>query len=184
MGAIPTQGRFTYDVNVAGTLAFVADGEGGFRVIDFGPEYRGVITVPIDIRPGDARNAINPLARGVVPVAILGIEGFEPEVVDATTLTFGPALAAPVHRKGGHFEDVDADGLSDLLSHYAVPETGIAIGATEACVTGRTRDGVPFRGCDSVTTVRRDACGLGFELVLAVALLMWTRARLQGHTPV
>jgi hypothetical protein len=46
--------------------------------------------------------------------AILGSDTFD---VDATTLVFADG-AAPVHKKGGHGQDVNGDGLVDLVSHY------------------------------------------------------------------
>jgi hypothetical protein len=115
----------------------------------------GCPPIAIDVKPDSDRNSVNPRAKGVISVAILGSPDFDVEEVDRATLAFGPSDAAPTHKKGGHLQDVDGDSFTDLLSHYDIRESGIAAGAVEVCVVGRTLEGTGFRGCDSITSVAR-----------------------------
>jgi hypothetical protein len=121
---------------------------------------QAALVVEIDIKPSSDSNPINLSSQGDLAVAILGSESFDVTDVDVTTLAFGSSAAAPVHdlTESGTFEDhlrdINDDGLTDLVSHYPIRQTGIAPGDVEACITGETIDGVHFEGCDAIRTVR------------------------------
>jgi hypothetical protein len=132
------------------------------------------IEVEIDIKPGSQGNPINPMGGGLVPVAILGSDAVDILDVDPESVAFGPDGAGLAHPKGPHFEDVNGDEFTDWLAHFAVRETGIAIGDEEACLTGEI-GGLAFEGCDAIRTV--GGCGLGFELACLLPPLMWLHSR-------
>ena len=76
------------------------------------------------------------------------------------------------------YRDVNHDGLRDLRFTVRTEQTGIALGDTEACVTGETLDGAPFEGCDEITTKLH--CGHGFEVAFIVPPLILLRRRLRA----
>lgn len=111
------------------------------------------IAVDIDIKPGSADNPVNLKAKnGVIPVAVLTDAGFDATTIDASTVAFGPAGAAPAH--GGHIEDVDGDGDLDTVFHFRTADAGIACGDAQAALTGQTSSGDAFEGSDAVWTNR------------------------------
>jgi hypothetical protein len=108
-----------------------------------------VARASLDIQPGRSGNVVRLRSRALIRVALLGSPTFDVLDIDPTTLAFGPAAAAPAH-ESGRLVDVNGDGFVDFVSHYTIPETGIALGDAQACLTGRLLHGAAFGGCDSI----------------------------------
>lgn len=96
--------------------------------------------VRIDVKPGSDENPVNLGARGSIPVALLGSATFDVRTVDVASVRF--AGAAPIrHRRGqprASIEDVNADGVPDLVLHFWIQELALRPGDTQATLTART----------------------------------------------
>lgn len=111
--------------------------------------------VLIDIKPGSDPNAINLRSHGVVPVALFGSPELEVSMVDLASVRFGPMhthdAGAPVANYA--FEDVNGDGLMDVVFKFYIQQTGLTTADTEACLHGMTTDGMHFCGHDMVKII-------------------------------
>ena len=112
----------------------------------------GSTIVDMDIQPGGDPNSINTRRRGTIPVAILSTDDFDATTeVDKTSLTFGHTgdedSLARCARNG---EDVNDDGLLDIVCHFNTQDTGFQQGDTEGILRGQANDGTPIEGSDSV----------------------------------
>jgi hypothetical protein len=114
-----------------------------------------LLGVQIDVRPDSEKNPIQLGSRGVLPVVLYGEFDFAVEDVDVDTLAFGPDAAFIAHRNGPHFDDIDGDGLLDMILHHRIADTGLTAYDVEVCLNGQTMDGMPFEGCDDVMPVGR-----------------------------
>ena len=118
--------------------------------------FQSAIEVSIDIKPGSFPNSINSKSKGTIPVAILSTADFDaPTQVDRTSLTFGrtgdEASLAFCTRSD---EDVNGDGLLDIVCHFRTHLTAFQVGDTEGILKGKTVGGVPIEGRDSVRIVK------------------------------
>ncbi len=130
---------------------------------DFGFSLFGFST-GIDILPGSDENPVNLTSRGRLPVAVLSTDAFDSATLDPATITLGDNDGAdtPVaaRRNGTLFaslEDVDGDGLADLVLHFEVPALvgngDLGAGSTRLILNGTTLGGDPLRAADSVRIV-------------------------------
>jgi hypothetical protein len=111
--------------------------------------------VDIDIKPGSFPNSINLGSRGAVPAAIISTAAFDARTVDPTTVTLA---GAQVRLRGrgtpmASFEDVNGDGLLDLVVHVSTEALQFSESDTEAILEGQTIGGTRIRGADSVRIV-------------------------------
>ncbi len=115
-----------------------------------------LLSVQIDIKPGSYPNSINLGSKGVVPVAIFSTQNFDATQVDPTSVTLADA-AVKVRGNGtpqASFEDVNNDGLIDLIVHVDTQGLQLTAGDTQAELRGMTLHGQHIRGTDTVRIVK------------------------------
>jgi len=121
-------------------------------VVGFIPE---AINVGVDIKPGESPNTINLKSRGVLPVAILSTSAFDARSVAPETVVLA---GAHVRLKGNgdpavSLEDVNGDGLLDLILQFDTQSLEITSSDAQANLTGRTTDGLKIIGHDEIKIV-------------------------------
>jgi parallel beta-helix repeat protein len=116
-----------------------------------------VLEVDIDIKPGSYPNAINLGSYGLIPVAILSSEEFDATTVNPETVELagaGVAVRGKSNKYMAHEEDVDGDGLVDLVTQVATENLDPGqFQDGSAVVTGATYEGQQITGTDEITIV-------------------------------
>lgn len=140
---------------------YLGDGTGGANadvdITSFHFEQQSPVTeVTIDIKPGSSLNSINLGSNGNVPVAILSTATFDATTVDPLSLTLA---GAQVELKGKgtpmvSFEDVNGDGLLDLVAHVSTEALQLTENDTQAVLKGQTFAGELISGTDSIRIVQ------------------------------
>ncbi|MHC4401047.1 MAG: hypothetical protein ACYTG0_15330 [Planctomycetota bacterium] len=111
----------------------------------------------IDIKPGSYPNSINLGSNGVVPVAILSSPAFDATTVDPETVELsgaGVAMRGKGNKYLAHEEDVNGDGLTDLVCQ--VETENLDPGQFQdgyAVLTGLTFLGEEIEGVDEIEIV-------------------------------
>jgi|GEM_PF-646522 len=112
-----------------------------------------VLPLIIDIKPGGVPNSINPTDRGGIPVAILSTPTFNaPSTINRTSLTFGHTGNEQSLLRTS-IEDVNGDGLPDILGHFDTRRAAFQTGDTQGVLRGLRFDGTSVIGTDSVRIV-------------------------------
>lgn len=121
--------------------------------IEFTAPFR---IVDIDIKPGKMPNSVNRRSQGKIPVAILSESTFyAPSEMNLKSLTFGRiGDEASLEKCNPAGEDVNADGLLDLVCHFRTPATGFQSGDTQGVLMGETIGGIKVKGADSVRVLK------------------------------
>jgi len=114
-----------------------------------------VLEVAIDIKPGSDPNCINNNGHGVIPVAILSSPEFDATQVAPLTVSL-EGQAVRVRGNGqpqASAEDVNGDGLDDLVVQIQDVDGTFQEGDTTATLTGETFSGTQIEGTESICIV-------------------------------
>lgn len=116
-----------------------------------------VFGVAIDIKPGSLTNPVNPRSKGTIPVAILSSSTFSaPDAVSRDSLTFGRTGAeTSLAFCNTAAEDVNEDGIADLVCHFRTGQTDFRPGDTAGVLRGRTWEDTSICGTNPIRVVPR-----------------------------
>jgi hypothetical protein len=135
-----------------GTLVLQLDTFSGQHVYRFhGLTYRFGLQAGVDIKPGDDSNQINLRSRGKTPVAILSTAALDASAINPLTVTVAgaPVILKPNGTPMSSLEDINGDGLLDLVVHVSTAALQPQFG-NECVVEGTTFNGQFVWGIDTI----------------------------------
>lgn len=151
---IPVSG--VYHAGVSGYPRFFQDGGNVSSSSGGAGDYNLIVTgvspavkqITIDVKPGSSDLApINPKSKGKIPVALLSGVAFNAMDIDPATVTFGVSgRESSLSKCGSSGQDVNGDGLLDLVCHFENQAAGFDYDSVEGIARGKTRDGMAFEG--------------------------------------
>jgi beta-glucanase (GH16 family) len=115
--------------------------------------------VPLSVDIVIKGNVCNRRNAGLVPVQLLSTADFDATTVDVSSIRFGAAAQALTNRDGSakrHVEDVNGDGLDDLVFHFRRADIAAGCDADEIPFNGATFDGQPITAGGSDAALVRD----------------------------
>lgn len=108
----------------------------------------------IDIQPNSAGNLayINVNSFEKIPVAIISTQTFDAFTeIDIASLTFGRTGDEQSRTSQLKVEDVNGDGLRDLVVYFETQKTGFQAGDTQGILKGKLKNNMPFEGTDWIS---------------------------------
>jgi hypothetical protein len=111
-----------------------------------------LITVNIDIRPGQDPAVLNQKSKGQLTVAILSTATFDAtSTVNRSSLTFGrTGTERSLSSCDSLGTDVNGDGLPDLICHFSIPQADFQLGDTTGILKGLTSANQAIVGDDTI----------------------------------
>lgn len=96
------------------------------------------LTVQLVLNPGKNPNVIDLQKDETLKLCILGTQRFHPFSVDTRFFTFGGKYPPVV--KGSHLEDVNGDGIPDLVLEFNVKDLQLSCNRTALTFSGMSKD--------------------------------------------
>jgi hypothetical protein len=131
--------------------------------------YSGT-AIAIDLKPGSYPNCVNPRAKGVTPVAVLGLGDFDVTTIDPASIRVvgDPQDVSPLRWAIRDVESPDgmgADGYLDLVLHFKSAELAdkkvFDVDGGQFVLTGVLKEefgGTPVAGSDIVSIAGEEVC--------------------------
>jgi hypothetical protein len=111
----------------------------------------------VDAKPGSNPNCVNPESNGVLSVAVLGTTSFSVYSIAPGSVTFGGA--SPLRWS---YEDVNSDGITDLVLKYTTSDISIPSLDAQGCavvpLSGTLTNGTSISGGDYLCVAGMPAC--------------------------
>jgi hypothetical protein len=122
------------------------------------PKQDDTLVVEIDINAGDPHKKINLKSWGVLWVAVKTTKEFDARSIDSKTVVF--AGAAPV---GYIRHDIDRDRDKDMVFFFKIEKLDLDEDSTEGTLSGKTKEGKPFKGTSKLSIEKPKCKGKGFN---------------------
>jgi uncharacterized delta-60 repeat protein len=89
---------------------------------------------------------------GLIGVTILGKSDFDVKNIAVSSIRLGNGNAKPILNTS-YTIDINNDRIKDLLLFFSASQTDLTSKDTQLCLTGMTKDGAEFKGCDTISVI-------------------------------